>query len=571
MQGVRLAQLELGERIVVLGLGLVGQIALQIARCSGVRVLAYDVDPAKVELAMKLGAHQGVSDPSALRPAVAAFSDGAGADAVLVCAATRSDRPLGDAADISRLKGRVIVVGDVGMAIKRRPYFEKELSLIVSRSYGPGRYDPAYELRGVDYPLPYVRWTEQRNMSSFLELLAGGDVKVAPLVTHRFPIENVEPAYQLVTGERDERAIAILIEYAGSAQPAGRVATVRAGAAAAMVATSRATLRLGVIGAGQFAKAVLLPAFASQKGVRVEAVCTATGLTSRNVAEAYNARFCTSDAAEIINDPQIDAVLIATRHDQHAGLVADALRAGKAVFAEKPLAITPQSLADLARLVKTLESPRLMVGFNRRFAPLAGQCRRLFAGRAYPLFLSYRVNAGTFPPDNWVFDPVFGGGRILGEVCHFVDTIAYLTDALPVRVHAEEIRYSLEAAHRRDSVTITLRMSDGSVGTIHYLADGDPGLAKEYFEVFGGQRAALLDNYRSLTVHAGNKRRRHSLMNQAKGHAEEVSAFVAAVRGGTPMPIPLDTILAVSAATFAVHHSLDRGGPVDVTAAEELG
>jgi len=560
MQGVRLAQLELGERVVVLGLGLVGQIALQIARCSGARVLAYDVDPAKVALALELGAHQGVSDASALRPAVAAFTEGAGADAVLVCAATRSDRPLGDAADISRLKGRVIVVGDVGMAIKRRPYFEKELSLIVSRSYGPGRYDPAYEVHGVDYPLPYVRWTEQRNMQSFLELMAAREVSVAPLVTHRFPIDNIEPAYQLVTGERQERAIAILLEYPGADAAATRVTLAAAGAPAA----ARDTLRFGVIGAGQFAKAVLLPAFASQNGVRIDAICTATGLTSRKVAESYKARYCTSDASDIINDPDIDAVIIATRHDQHAALVADALRAGKAVFAEKPLAITPASLAELARLLESMASPRLMVGFNRRFAPLATACHRFFSNRAYPLFLSYRVNAGTFPPDNWVFDPVHGGGRVLGEVCHFIDMLAYLTDALPARVHAEEIGYSREPAHRRDSLTITLRMTDGSVGAIHYVADGDPGLAKEYFEVFGGQRAALLDNYRTLTLHSGNKRRRQRLLNQAKGHAEEVAAFVAAVRTGAPMPIPIETILAVSAATFAVHASLDRGAPVDV-------
>jgi len=581
MQGVRLASLELGERVVVLGLGLVGQIVLQIARCAGGRVLAYDLDPAKVELAMQLGAHQGVSDPGSLRPAVAAFTDGAGADAVLVCAATKSDRPLGDAADISRLKGRVVVVGDVGMAIKRRPYFEKELSLIVSRSYGPGRYDPAYEVHGVDYPLPYVRWTEQRNMTSFLELVAGRDIAVEPLVTHRFPIDNIEPAYQLVTGESDERAIAILLEYPGEARPAGRVALKRAGVShGATGVTPRApamtagapldTIRCGVIGAGQFAKAVLLPAFAAQNGVRIDAVCTATGLTSRNVADAYQAKYCTSDAAEVIADPDIDAVIIATRHDQHAGLIADALRAGKAVFAEKPLAITPDSLASLARLVNEMGAPRLMVGFNRRFAPLAVKCRDFFTGRAYPLFVSYRVNAGTFPPDSWVFDPVHGGGRILGEVCHFVDTIAYLTDALPARVHAEEIRYSREQAHRRDSVTITLRMTDGSVGAIHYLADGDPGLAKEYFEVFGGQRAALLDNYRTLALHSGNRRRRHRLMNQAKGHAQEVAAFVKAVRSGRPMPIDAATILAVTTATFAVHTSLDRGAPVDVPAAADL-
>jgi predicted dehydrogenase len=566
MQGVRLANLELGERVVVLGLGLVGQIALQIAKCSGARVFAYDLDPAKVALAKELGAHQGVSDPSALGPAVDAFTDGHGADAVLVCAATKSDGPLADAAAISRLKGRVIVVGDVGMSIQRRPYFEKELQLIISRSYGPGRYDPAYEVHGTDYPLPYVRWTEQRNMQSFLELIASGDLRVAPLVTHRFPIENVEPAYQLVTGENDERAIAILIEYRGDAVPATRVAMPSAKPATA----KRDTIRFGIIGAGQFAKAVLLPAFRRQDGVRFDAVCTASGLTSRKVAETYGARYCTSDASDIIADDDIDGVIIATRHDQHANLVSESLKAGKAVFVEKPLAISGESLADLAGLLRSLDDPRLMVGFNRRFAPLAEACRAFFANRANPLFVGYRVNAGTFPPETWVFDPVHGGGRILGEVCHFIDTVAYLTGSKPVRVHAEEIRYSNEPAHRRDSLTITLRMEDDSVGSIHYLADGDPGLAKEYFEVFGGKRAALLDNYRVLTLHSGNRRKRKRLMNQAKGHEQEVERFVNAVRTGEPMPIDVETILGVSAATFAIHRSLDTGGPVDVIDAADL-
>jgi predicted dehydrogenase len=263
-------------------------------------------------------------------------------------------------------------------------------------------------------------------------------------------------------------------------------------------------------------------------------------------------------------------VIIATRHDQHANLVSESLKAGKAVFVEKPLAISGEWLADLAGLLRSLDDPRLMVGFNRRFAPLAEACRAFFANRANPLFVGYRVNAGTFPPETWVFDPVHGGGRILGEVCHFIDTVAYLTGSKPVRVHAEEIRYSNEPAHRRDSLTITLRMEDDSVGSIHYLADGDPGLAKEYFEVFGGKRAALLDNYRVLTLHSGNRRKRKRLMNQAKGHEQEVERFVNAVRTGEPMPIDVETILGVSAATFAIHRSLDTGGPVDVIDAADL-
>src|SRR5262249_25916299 len=296
--------------------------------------------------------------------------------------------------------------------------------LVVSRSYGPGRYDPAYEARGIDYPLPYVRWTEGRNMLSFLELLARSDVVVEPLITHRFPIEEAEAAYQLVTGERQERAVAILLEYEGDEPQRARVdlpATPRA---------MRRPIRLGVIGAGQFAKGVLLPAFAKQRSARLRAFCTSSGLTSKDVAERYGASYCTSDPAEIINDKEIDAVLIATRHNQHAPLTAEALRAGKAVFVEKPLAITPESLAELCEMANAVGTPRplrLMVGFNRRFSPLVARLKDFFAASREPKFISYRVNAGSFPPENWVFDPVEGGGRIIGEVCHFVDLICYLT------------------------------------------------------------------------------------------------------------------------------------------------
>ena len=403
MQGVRLAELELGDRVVVIGLGLVGQIAAQLARCAGATVLATDLDPAKTELARTLGAHHIVNDPGELARAVAAFTGGHGADAVLLCAATKSDDPIRVAAEISRLKGRVIVVGDVGMRLERRPFFEKEVQLIVSRSYGPGRYDPSYEARGVDYPLPYVRWTEQRNMLSFLELAGRGDLRLDPLITHRYPIEQAETAYEVVTGERKEPAIAIVLEYEGEAQPVQRVNLARPVAPAA----ARGEIRLGVIGAGQFAKAILLPAFRREKTVRIEAFCTASGFTSGNVAERYGAAFCTSDPGEILNHPSIDAVLIATRHNEHAALTAAALRAGKAVFVEKPLALTGESLADVEDAIHAGDG-RLMVGFNRRFSPLAVEVRKFFATCPDPLSITYRVNAGKLPPDSWANDP---GGR----------------------------------------------------------------------------------------------------------------------------------------------------------------
>ncbi len=563
MQGVRLAELELGEKVIVMGLGLVGQIAAQLARCAGATVLATDLEPGKVELAAKLGAHKTVCDPNGLISSVADLSNGHGADAVLICAATKSHELIQKAVEVSRLKGRVIIIGDIGMHLDRRACYEKEVKIVVSRSYGPGRYDPAYEERGIDYPLPYVRWTEGRNMQSFLDLVTRGDVQVEPLITHRFPIDDAESAYRLVTGERSEPAIAIVLEYDGeSPQPA------RVDLSPAPQREIGHPVNLGVIGAGQFAKGVLLPAFADHKSVRFHAFCTSSGATSKNVAERYGAKYCTSNPGDIINDENTDAVLIATRHDQHALLALDALRAGKAVFVEKPLALTEESLSDLCRIAQSHGTPRLLVGFNRRFAPLAIRCKEFFAGRGEPLFVSFRVNAGALPPDSWIYDPVVGGGRIIGEVCHFVDFICFLTGALPQRIYAEEIAVSGSRARSRENVTVTLRMTDESVGVIHYMANGDSGVAKEYVEVFGGQRTAILDNYRRLSLHGGNHRRRHRLFNQAKGHAEEVAAFVKALESGASMPIEFETLVAVTQTTFLIHESLNTGAPVDYRAPE---
>ena len=558
MQGTRLAEVNLGERVVVLGLGLVGQICAQLVRCAGATVIAMDPDVGKHELARQLGTHHVVACHEALMQTVRELTDGVGADSILVCAASKSSAILRDAAEAARLKGRVVVVGDVGMELERRPFFEKEIELVVSRSYGPGRYDPSYEERGIDYPPAYVRWTERRNMLSFLELVARGDVAVEPLITHSFPIEQAAAAYDIVTGKNKAPAIAIALTYEGPLEKPSQV-VLKAPAAASRTSER---VRLGVIGAGQFAQGVLLPAFKRQ-GVAFQSFCTASGFTSRSVAERYGATACTSDPREVIHDPAVDAVVIATRHDQHAPLVLEALRAGKAVFTEKPLCIKPEELAELCAFAAEHGPPRLAVGFNRRFSPLARAAREFFANREEPLSIAYRVNAGTFPPETWVFDPQVGGGRLIGEACHFVDMICFLAGALPNRIFAERIASPGEGAPNRDSVLMSLRLADGSVGTLHYLANGDPSLAKEYVEVFGAQRAALLDNYRSLSLFSGNRKRKRRLLNQQKGFAEETAAFVSAVRSGGPMPIPFEQLVAVTQATFLALESLSTGVPVE--------
>ena len=558
MQGVRLAKIELGERVVVLGLGLVGQIAAQLARCAGAAVVAMDLDGKKCELAEQLGARRAVDSEAVLRTVVSELTEGRGADTVLICAATKADAPIRLAPEVSRLRGRVVVIGDVGMNIERRAYYDKELSLVVSRSYGPGRYDPGYEARGIDYPLPYVRWTEGRNMSSFLDLAAGGGVDVGALITHRFPITEAEAAYSIVTGKKKEPAVALVLEYASEDAPLQSVKL------RTKSSPTKGGLSLGVIGAGQFAKGVLLPHFRAQRGVSFGAFCTSSGLTSKNVAERYGARYCTSDPSEIFADASIDAVVIATRHDKHAELTLEAMRSGKSVFVEKPLAISPESLAGVVEAAREWSDPPVMVGFNRRFAPLARACRDVFADLGEPISVTYRVNAGAIPPDSWVVDPIEGGGRLIGEVCHFIDLLCYLTDSVPSQVFAQRLADGSRTADR-ENLTLLLRMNNGSNGTIQYMANGDPSLPKEYFEVFGGGRCAILDNYRTLTVYQGNSKKRRRLMNQQKGHRQEVEAFVEAATSGGPMPIEWSTIVAVSQTPFLAHQSLDTGLPVAYT------
>jgi polar amino acid transport system substrate-binding protein len=554
MQGVRLAKLELGETVVVMGLGLVGQITLQLCRANGARVIGVDPDPAKIALAEQLGAEAVFPSGTAARAGIGALTDNLGADAVLIAAASKSDAPARLAIEVSRLRGRIVVVGDVGLHLDRRALFDKEVSVVVSRSYGPGRYDPEYEVHGRDYPLPYVRWTERRNMLAYLELAARGAVKVDPLVTHRFPIGRAQEAYQLVE-DKTATPIGILLEYVGDGPISTRVDLPRSGASAS---SGGGALDVGLIGIGQFAKGILLPALVKNDGVRIRAACSVTGLTSRHVANRYQAAYCTSDPGEVLADPAIRAVVIATRHDQHASLTEAALRAGKAVFVEKPLAIGE---AELARLASAIDgrAPALLVGFNRRFAPLAVQAKRLFQPRTEPLAITYRVNAGRLPADSWILDPKVGGGRIVGEVCHFVDLFCFLTDSTPAKIAAEAIA---PAGHRvldPDAVTITLTMEDGSVGMIQYLTNGDPGLAKEYMEVSSGGRIAVLENFRRLTCYRDNKKSVHRVWSQAKGHQEEMAAFVTAARDGGSMPIDPATLIAVTQTTFLIQRSIEAG------------
>ncbi len=559
LQGVRLAEPTLGESVVVIGLGLIGQLAAQLLRANGCRVFGVDLDPSRVELAKRLGADDGCAADADVKQAVLRWSRGRGADAVLLTAATQSDEPIELAGEISRLRGRVVAVGLVGMNVPRAVYFQRELTLRVSMSYGPGRYDPEYEERGRDYPLPYVRWTEGRNLEAFLDLVAAGSVQTAPLVTHRFAVEEGERAYQLISGDARESYLGILIKYDAEREVERHV---RNRTSQLKSQTSNASVRVGIIGAGDYARRMLLPHLKAE-GVEFVSIATASGVTARDVGARYGFARFVSGAEEVLTEAGVNLVVIATRHDTHAELARRALERGLDVFVEKPLALDDEEL-DALLAAADASKGRLTVGFNRRFSPHARAAREFFQDRRAPLSILYRVNAGRVPRTHWTQDAREGGGRIRGEVCHFVDFMQYVTGARATRVYAESVTSTDREAVDDDSVFITLKFADGSNGSIAYLAEGDRALPKERVEIFGAGRAFVIEDFRAAAEYAGGRETRTRLRAQDKGQREQVRAVCAALREGGPAPIPLEELANTTRTTFRILDSLRRGETQEV-------
>ncbi len=589
LQGVRLAEPTLGEFVVVIGLGLLGQLTAQLLRANGCQVFGIDLDAQKIELARTLGLDAGCAsvDGEEAQRLVAKWTRGRGADAVLVTAATSSNQPVELAGEISRHKGRVVAVGGVGTNIPRDVYYRRELTFKISMSYGPGRYDPEYEERGHDYPFAYVRWTEGRNIEAFLDLIAQQKINVEPLTTHRFPIAEGERAYQLITGESKEPYLGVLLEYDTARELESRIelaprradgssraeASARAEAAvhkiagvesAASVAVGAQTdVRVGLVGAGGYATGMLLPQLKAA-GAKFQTIATASGVSAVNVGRQFDFAVCASGAEEVVTDSQVNLVVIATRHDTHAALARLALESGRHVFVEKPLALDDSELDEVLKAATNAPRQTLTVGFNRRFSPLARRAKDFFDGRRAPLSIVYRVNAGRIPAGHWTHHAREGGGRIIGEVCHFIDLMQFWTDAPPVRVSAEAIESRNHEITDEDSVLITLRFADGSHGSIAYLAEGDKSLAKERVEIFGEGCAFVLDDFRSATMHRDGRAETIKQRAQDKGQAEEVRVVCAAVLAGSPSPIPLDELAATTRATFRIRDSLREGRSVNL-------
>jgi predicted dehydrogenase/threonine dehydrogenase-like Zn-dependent dehydrogenase len=558
LQGIRQSDARLGEAVAVIGLGLVGQLTIQMLRAAGCRVLGIDIDPMACELARKSGADAVATSPQEAVAAIAALTNAQGADSVLITAATKSDGPVELAGELARDRARIVVVGLVGMNVPRHTYYNKELELRLSRSYGPGRYDASYEEKGNDYPIGYVRWTENRNMEAFLRLVADGSVNTNLLTTHRFKVEQAREAYNLILGKGTERYCGVVLKYPG----AGGFVAARAGVGQSKVAASE---KLGVsfIGAGNFARGVLLPIVKRAAKTQLVGVATATGLSARNTAEQFGFLFSATGHEEILARDDSPVVFIATRHDTHASLAAEALNRGKAVFVEKPLSITLEGLRDVVAAGRE-SGALLMVGYNRRFAPLASEVKKRLSSRSGPMTIVYRVNAGQVPAGSWTLDESEGGGRVIGEVCHFVDFIQFLTDSLPARVNAEAVKGLAGAGFVDDSVVISLSMEDGSIASIIYTASGDKTVAKERIEIFCDRSYAVIEDFKSGQFILDGKTTKFGRGGQDKGHAAEINAFLDAARGQASMPISLESLAATSLATFAMVESARTGSSVAV-------
>lgn len=546
LQGVRQADMRLGETCAVIGLGLIGEIVCRLLRASGINVVGIDISEAAVNAAKSTCVDLGLPrNTPGIEEQISAYTDGLGVDAVIITAGTSSLDPINFAGAICRKKGRVVVLGAVPTGFERNPYwYKKELELRMSCSYGPGRYDLKYEENGIDYPAPYVRWTEKRNMEAFQQLVYSRKIDLSPLTTHRFKFEDAPKAYDIIA-RRLEPYLGIVLEYDANKEHQRKAMTI-----AGNVALK--DINIGFIGAGSYAQSNLLPYLPSEGEVGRICVMTNSGTTSKRVAEKFHFAQCTSSENDIINNKDINTLFIATRHNTHAKYVIDGLKAGKNVYVEKPLCLKMDELVEIQQLCEEKRCG-VMIGFNRRFSPLTPIVKREMGNGKMSMI--YRINAGYIPSSSWIQDPKVGGGRILGEVCHFIDLMAYMCGSNPVQVSASVLP---DPEGLNDTVNILVDFSNGSTGVVSYYANGPKSLPKEYFEVFSSGKAAILCDFKSCKIY-GSSVKTHKLSVQDKGQKEMMQAFFKSLKDGS-MPIPLDEIFSVTKATFAVLKSIQQAG-----------
>lgn len=555
LQGVRLADPKLGETFLVLGLGLIGQITVQLLRANGCQVIGTDLNADLIKRAEGYGSIGARS--SDVERVCKSLTGSHGVDGVLVCAGTASNEPIELCGRVTREKGRVVVVGAVRMDIPREDFFRKEINVVISRSYGPGRYDPFYEENGNDYPLGYVRFTEQRNMQTFLQLLSSGAVSVSELITHRFALEQANDAYAIIEGERRQPYLGIVLSYARN-----NVHCAESTLPTREPGKVSGTLGVSFLGAGNYATASLLPVLKSLN-VDFRGLATASGRSAQGVGKQFSFGFCTEHYADLL-DEKTDVVFVTTRHDTHAQAVIDALAAGKHVYVEKPLALSIAELAGVDKACKAAGNAQLMVGFNRRFAPLTMEVRQFFASVTAPLVINIRVNAGTIPKEHWIQDARQGGGRVIGEGCHFIDLASAIANSVPIEVHAIAAASTHKSAMLNDNVVIALRFANGSIASIIYCADGSKAMDKEHVEVFGGGRSAIINDFRTATLFEGDdKATERKLAAQDKGQKAMLAAWIEALKTGKTC-VEFESLMANSMATILAVESLMVGMPLAV-------
>jgi predicted dehydrogenase/threonine dehydrogenase-like Zn-dependent dehydrogenase len=551
LQGVRQADLKIGETCAVIGLGLIGQLTSLILRAGGIKVIGIDVNSRMVGIArqhcLDLGFER--TKPS-LADEIGAFTQGIGVDAVIITAASQSLDPINLAGALARKKGRVVIVGDVLTGFEREPYYKKELELRMSCSYGPGRYDMAYEEKGIDYPVGYVRWTEKRNMGAFQELVYSGRINIDYMTTHVFDLADAPKAYELIL-KREEPYLGILIKYDVKREELKKRIALKERAPLGKV-------NIGFIGAGNYALSYLLPNIPKHEDITLKGILDASGTVSRKVAEKYGFEFCTSDEKDIFENEEINTIFIATRHDSHAQYVLKGLRAGKNISVEKPLCLKESELEEIKETYDSLihqgKTPHLMVGFNRRFSPLTRILKERFGNG--PMAMIYRINAGPIPKDSWSQDREIGGGRIIGEVCHFVDFLTFLNGSLPESLSATALP---DAGNREDTVCINLKFRNSSIGTISYFSNGSKRLFKEYLEVYKSGMVGILRDFKEIEIFENRKRFKKKLMSQDKGQKTMIASFFEAIVSGKPSPINFDELYSATEATFKITKSIRTG------------
>jgi len=552
LQGIRQCEPKLGEKIAVIGLGLLGQLSVQLLKANGCKVIGSDVDPDKIALADSLGADE-VCHARDLIKKANEFTNGYGVDAVVITASTSSNQPTIDAAQISRMRGRVIFVGMVGMDIPRNEYYKKEIDIRLSMAYGPGRYDLKYEEKGIDYPYDLVRWTEQRNFEAFLGLIEEGKINLKALLTHSYDFDDAMRAYDLLEGKIQEKYLGIVLKYKGNLDLDKHKIVKRTNR---LIGST--TVNIGLIGAGNFTKSVILPNLKKVSGYELVGLCTATGVSAEGTGKKYDFKYITTNSDEIFTNSDINSIFITTQHNQHAPLVIKAIENKKHCFVEKPLCIYEEELEKIYELYSG--DSIVQVGFNRRFSPMIEEMKRQLNG---VVSINYRINAGVIPKSVWIQDIDIGGGRIIGEVCHFIDTSSYLIGSQVVSVYATTIKKSDQSIPDEDNVNIILNYANGSVATISYYAYGDSTMPKEYIEVFSNGISMEMHDFRELIIYSGGKIHRSKSANQDKGFQNELKAFQNAVKRGVPA-ISFESIYNTTKTTFKILKSIKKGELINV-------